>query len=455
LFFKAEDLPSLREKARNSDRELWQAVLRNIKTLKQNAPDPRDEDLYKSGLDKRKEGSISQYAFAFQIAQTGFAYAIEQDEKYLDAAKKWTLAACEMPLWGYTYNKPNVDLPPAHLLYAVAFAYDILHDKLTASEKEIIRNKLVKQARLMYDYFKYKPKKRYSYSQNHTSIPMAGLAITAYVLMDETEEAKDWAQLARAVFDRTLTTFATDGYFYEGFHYFTFSFRWTIRYLDAHKQATGEDLYPQMREKFAPLKLYAMHSILPDRENVFDFADTGDGSPNRINESKREKLYGEYDILYRLASVYQDSQAQAVGDFIRTETTFDTREPMWAFLQRDPNFETRAACKHSDNRLFQRQRHGFLAFGLDAQCDGFRVSRVSARRSSRRADVRENFRLAAKHRTRAPGRELFYYLGERQIFDGRHGLYGTKTNRRPQHDFGEQSRAGKRRTARSFQGSSE
>ncbi|MDQ3322919.1 MAG: hypothetical protein M3525_10905, partial [Acidobacteriota bacterium] len=77
LFFTAEDLSRFREKAKNSDKELWQAVLRDIQTLRRNAPDPKDEDLYKSGLDKRKEGSISQYTFAFQIAQTSFAYAIE------------------------------------------------------------------------------------------------------------------------------------------------------------------------------------------------------------------------------------------------------------------------------------------------------------------------------------------------------------------------------------------
>ena len=112
--------------------------------------------------------------------------SIEGDEKYLDLAKKLTLAACEMPLWGYKTNKPNVDLPPAHLLYAVAFSYDVLFDKLTNNEKAIIKNKLIKQSRLMYDYFKYKEKKRYTYSQNHTWIPMAGLAIASYAVMDET-----------------------------------------------------------------------------------------------------------------------------------------------------------------------------------------------------------------------------------------------------------------------------
>lgn len=339
LFFTSEDLPKLREKSKGVDKELWQTVLKDIQTLRREVPDPKEEDLYKSGLDSRKKGVISQYTFAFQIAQTSFAYAIKGDEKYLEAARKWTLAACEMPIWGYIYNKPNVDLPPAHLLYAVAFAYDVLFDKLTNQEKSVIKEKLIKQGRLMYDYFKYKSNKRYTYSQNHTWIPMAGLAIASYVLMDEFEEAKQWAMLSRAVFDRTMLTFGTDGFFYESFHYFGFAFRWMIRYFDVHKQVTGEDLYIQMKPKFERMKYFAMHSILPDRENIFDFADVGDGSLNRNGISKRENLYGEYDILYRLANVYQDSEAQAVADFIHKDTTFETREPMWAFINHDENLK--------------------------------------------------------------------------------------------------------------------
>lgn len=337
LFFTAADIPGMREKAKGAEKELWQATLKDIQTLRRNAPDPKDEDLYKSGLDKRKPGSIAQYTFAFQIAQTSYAYVIEQDERYLKAAKEWTLAACDMPIWGYTYNKPNVDLPPAHLLYAVAFAYDVLYDKLTPAERETIRNKLVKQGRLMYDYFKYKPGKRYTYTQNHTWIPMAGLAIASYAIMDEVEEAKDWAKLARSVYDRTMLAFGTDGYFYESFHYYGFAFRWMIRYFDAHRAATGEDLYAVMKPKFDGMKYFAMHSVLPDGENLFDFADIGDGSLNRNGTSKRESVYSEYDILYRFASVYKDTQAQAVGDYMRTQTKLETREAMWAFINRDPS----------------------------------------------------------------------------------------------------------------------
>ena len=339
LFFSNTELEKLREKARGDGKDLWQQTLTDIKTLKKPVPDPKDEDLYKSGLDTRKPGSISQYDFAFQIAETSFAYRIEGDEKYLDAAKKWTLAACAMPIWGYTYNKPNVDLPPAHLLYAVAFAYDVLFDKLLPEEKITIRNKLLTQGRLMYDHFKFKPGKRYTYTQNHTWIPMAGLAIAAYAIIDECPEAEAWARLSRAVFGRTITAFATDGYYYESFHYFGFAFRWVVRYFDAHLKATGENLYDAMKPKLAGMKYFAMHSILPDRQNVFDFADIGDGSLNRNGTSEREREYAEYDIIYRLAAVYRDRQAQTVGDFLRTETKLGTREPMWAFINRDASLE--------------------------------------------------------------------------------------------------------------------
>ncbi len=145
----------MRERSKGVDKELWEAVLKDIKSLKSNPPDVNDEDLYKSGIDGgRKKGIITQYDLAFEIAQTSYAYAIEQDEKYLDAAKKITLAACAMPIWGYKTNKPNIDLLPAHLLYAVAFAYDVLFDKWTKDEKEIIKKKLIKQGGLMYEYFK-------------------------------------------------------------------------------------------------------------------------------------------------------------------------------------------------------------------------------------------------------------------------------------------------------------
>lgn len=389
LFFTSQDLPKLQAKAKGDGKRLWTEVLREVASFKNDVPDINDEDLYKSGLAERKKSSMTQYSLAFRISQISFAYIIESDQKYLDLAKKLTLTACEMPLWGYKTNKPNVDLPPAHLLYAVSFAYDVLFDQLTKEEKQIIREKLIKQARLMYDYFKYKPNKRYTYTQNHTWIPMAGLAIAAYALMDETDEAKDWAALSRSVFDRTMLAFGTDGYFYESFHYFGFAFRWMIRYFDAHWQATGENLYEPMQSKFKRMKYFAMHSILPDGENVFDFADVGDGSLNRNKISKRESLYGEYDIIYRFAGVYKDAEAQTIGEFIHHQTKLETREPIWAFLNYDPNIQAaplskipRAVYFEDNDTVFWRSDWTKTALAFAFRCsppEGHHAARLASK----------------------------------------------------------------------------
>lgn len=426
LFFTAADIPHLRTKARGKGKQLWEATLKDIQTLRRGVPDPRDEDLYKSGLDKRKPRSIVQYNFAFQIAQTSLAYVIEQDERYLKAAKEWTLAACDMPIWGYTYNKPNVDLPPAHLLYAVAFAYDVLHEKLTAGEKETIRNKLVKQGRLMYEYFKYKPGKRYTYTQNHTWIPMAGLAIAAYAIMDEAPEAAEWAKLSRAVFDRTMLAFGTDGYFYESFHYFGFAFRWMIRYFDAHLAATGENLYVVMKPKFEGMKYFAMHSVLPDGENVFDFADIGDGALNRNGTSKRESTYSEYDILYRFASVYKDSEAQKIGDFLRTETTLETREPMWAFLSYDPSVRAAALSDIPLQHHFKDNDTVFWrsAWTKDATAFAFRCAPPEGHHAARLHSKIKDWRQNTGHAH--PDANSFIIWADGKYLTGDSGYVGIK-----------------------------
>jgi hypothetical protein len=283
VFFSKESLKALRYRAKSSDRDLWQDAVKNVRALTIEPPAPGHPMLNRSGVEQI-EGDLSQYDVAYILAEVTFAYAIEQDPRYLEAARKWLLTVIKYEPWGYTFRTPNVDLPPAHLLYAVGFAYDVLFDQLKEEERVSVQKKLALQARLMFDYFKYKPRKRYSYSQNHTFIPMAGLSVAALALMGEDPEAEEWARLARAIFDRTLETFGTDGYYYEGFHYNVFAIHWIIRYLDALEHATGEDLYPRIRDRFQPLKFYVAHSVLPDGRNVFDFGDTGQGATDRNNQ---------------------------------------------------------------------------------------------------------------------------------------------------------------------------
>jgi hypothetical protein len=309
VYVTDRELDGLRQRARTTHRELWQLALRNVRALKVEPPEPPAQE-------RRVQNEVG-----IGIAEAALAYKIEGDKKYLDAARKYLEAAVSYEVWGYTYNKPDVDLAAGHLLYGMGWAYDLLYHDLTEPERERYRAKLVRQARLMFDHFKPKSGKTYAYSQNHTSIPIAGLGVAAYALYDEVDEAPQWAALARAIFDRVLATFSADGYFYEGFEYWIFSMPWLIHWLDAHAHATGEDLYdhPGLRLTHT----YVAHSMLPGGEYIFDFGDTWEGPETRARRGKEYprshpggRFHTNYNLLYRTAARFQDAEAQGVARWL-------------------------------------------------------------------------------------------------------------------------------------------
>jgi hypothetical protein len=310
VYVTDKELAELRIRARTTHRELWQRALSHVRALAGDPPPPPAEA-------RRQQNEV-----AIAIAEAAFIYKIGGDKKYLDAARKYMDAAVSYDIWGYATNKPNVDLAAGHLLYGLGWGYDLLYHDLNDQERTRYREKLIKQARLLADYFKPKPGKTYSYSQNHTFIPIAGLGVAAYALYDETLEAREWAALARAIFDRTLATYSQDGYYYEGFEYWIFSTPWLIHYLDAQAHATGEDLYD--RPGFRLMHEYVAHSMLPDGDYVFDFGDIFEGPLTRAHrgdEYPRTHPQGHfntnYNLLYRIAQRFQNREAQGVAEWLK------------------------------------------------------------------------------------------------------------------------------------------
>ena len=327
VYVTEQELVELRARRTTTHKEMWQQVLANVRALKTEPPAPPAQ--------KRR----AQNDVGIAIAEAAFIYQVEKDPKYLQAAKKFMDAAISYDIWGYANNKPNVDLAAGHLLYGMGIGYDLLYHDLTEAERLRYREKLIKQARVLADYFKPKPGKTFAYSQNHTFIPIAGLAVTAYALYGETPEAAEWASLSRAIFDRVLATYSTDGYYYEGFEYWIFSTPWLIHYLDAQAHATGEDLYdqPGLRDMYK----YVAHSMLPGGRYVFDFGDIFEGPLTRAgkgDEYQRThpggRFHTNYNLLYRLAQRFQNGEAQGVAQWLKSFNQVNA-EDFWSLVWLD------------------------------------------------------------------------------------------------------------------------
>jgi hypothetical protein len=332
VFVTEAELARAREVARTSGRTEWQRALASLPAIKSDPPPP-------PGPQERR----SQNNVAFAIAGASLAYAVEQKPEYLAAAKTWVLAAIDYEPWGYTYNKPNVDLAAGHLLYAIGWAYDLLYHDLAPAERARIRASLERHAGLVHDYFMPGPKKRLNFTQNHDFIPTAGLAVTALALMGESGDAPKWAALARAHHHRANQLLSPDGYYYEGMEYWIFSIPWLVHFHDAWEHSTGESLW-----ELGPArswKYYLAHSLLPDGQNVFDFGDIWEGPLTRAKRGGEYDrvfpggtLQSNYNLMYRVAARLRDPEAQAVAERYAS-FGHGNLEEYWTLLWKDPSLK--------------------------------------------------------------------------------------------------------------------
>ncbi|HTC95877.1 MAG TPA: DUF4962 domain-containing protein [Terriglobales bacterium] len=311
VYFTDSELATLRERAHGSQKELWARALASLRALQGDPPPPP------AGA-RRAQNEVG-----LAIAEAAFAYKIEGGQKYLDAARKYMDAAVSYDIWGYAYHQPNVDLAAGHLLYGMSVGYDLLYHDLSEADRARYREKIARQASLLYDYYVPKSGTTYSYSQNHVFIPISGLGIAAYALYDEVPDAPRWAALSRAIFDRVLQTYSSDGYYYESFEYWVFVTPWIIHYLDAHLHATGEDLFnqPGLRQ----MHLYLAHSMAPGGQTVFDFGDAFEGALTRSQQGEAYPrsypgghFLTSYNLLYDLAAHFHDSQIQGVARWMES-----------------------------------------------------------------------------------------------------------------------------------------
>lgn len=391
VFMTQADIDALKEKAK-TQKDLWQTALSRVRALTDEpAPAPAQE--------RRVQNEVG-----IGIAESAFVYKMTGDKKYLDAAKKYIDAGISYDIWGYAYNKPNVDLAAGHLLYGMGWGYDLLYNDLTPAERTRIREKLVKQANLLHDFFKPKSGKSYAYSQNHTFIPITGLAVAAYALMDEVPEAKEWAATSRAIYDRVLATYSEDGYYYEGMEYWIFSTPWLVHYMDAHLQSTGENLY-ETTPGFRTSHQYVAHATLPGGEFSFDFGDIYAGPVTRSRKGddyERERVNGKfrtnYNILYNLADRYNNGEAQGVADWLKTKGQVNAEE-FWTFIWYNPSIKAVPIDKQPTSYYFKDHEVVYWrsSWNDDATAWAFKAGPPEGHAAAEKVKAFPDWRLSSGH----------------------------------------------------------
>lgn len=304
LLFSANDRVALQKKAQDQP-ELWNRVLADAKSIKspESVPDPM---AIQSG---------AKYFRIPKVESAALAWFVTGEKEYKESATRWMIAHCKEGVWGNTY-RPNLDLVASYYLYHIAIAYDILKDELRPEDRKLIADGLTQHARAIYLGFDpYNTSEKLRYDQNHTYIPTVALCAASLALLEDVPEAKFWLTRSYALLRRSRYVQSEDGYYYEGFGYWTYALHWHVRGAELLGRATDEKLFdlPVLRDSW----LCGLHLSLPGSPRAFDIGDT-----NSWKDSKRVNMATtNASMLWGIASHTGSGESRLVGDL------YDSSQP--------------------------------------------------------------------------------------------------------------------------------
>lgn len=206
-----------------------------------NADDPNYENLYDRFYAMMMDMAITEHL--------ALAYALSGDERYGDAARKWTLACCRS--W-----KPDAEAQPdggkayavMRLLKGVAVGYDLAYERFTAEERAEIVTMLSATAANYFDrYFTTPAISGPGFHTHHAIVEWSSFGIAALALHEEVPAACQWLDATVVKFtDHLLPNgLAPDGAQVEGATFWASTMHYRIFLMDALRRVTGRDLFKE------------------------------------------------------------------------------------------------------------------------------------------------------------------------------------------------------------------
>lgn len=297
--FISQTLSELRKNSKTTHKVMYQRLQDEYK---------RYQDMELPDIHPKKSTTYMGIA----IVNLALLYLISEDEKYLLEAKRWMFKVVGYEKWGNAHLV-NVDLSASWILFGLSLGYQWLQAHLSDEEKQLIKDKLILQASIMYDYKIETAGHGWStnYWQNHNWINMTGLACAGYALENEYDKAKNWIQESKDNFKIVFDMLADDGSNYEGVVYWRYGGMWLFVYAHLLKQMEGID-YFKSSKYLKNTFYYRLYQAAPNLEEIINFGDCHD---TRSGHSSA--------VYYKIASEYQNEHAAYLGQIVQSGFLLD------------------------------------------------------------------------------------------------------------------------------------
>jgi len=270
---------------------------------------------------QERDDSISTRLIHFS-----FAYLVTGEETYFEKAREIALHLTKWDQWtdpSYGAGRIEACLDTGHCTYSVAMFYDWCYEKLTAAEREELREALVtKGIEPSLGYVDHYPA-----DTNGYAVITCGATLAALAIEPERPEAKQYVDQCIEKIRVSLDKGGKDGGAFEGPGYGTYLMDSFALALDALTSAgTQHDLFDH--PYLATMSTYCIGLLAPDTKQIPCFSDgsPGAGYPQTMRILAQR---GSTDAAYYLQQIGA-LKVSGIYDLIRFyEAKLDPREPEW------------------------------------------------------------------------------------------------------------------------------
>ena len=224
LYFTAADIPNLQaEETASSHSAIW-----NYLVLNANASIGSNIGLGSYDITEQCMHNMS------------LVYALTGDTKYANQLKTWCLLLAAQTDWGI----PGWGQEPfAAATTSMSFAYDVLYDYLTTSERTTISKAIINQVNTFYNYYLPDYPQINEMSPNVSMIVAGAIGIAGLALKGEYSGAATWVSWAEGCADHIINVDGDpDGGWFEGPNY-AITFRYIIAFFDALERVNGDNQF--------------------------------------------------------------------------------------------------------------------------------------------------------------------------------------------------------------------
>lgn len=285
LFFSANDVPRYQALAAGAGKQLWQKLVDKAAKLRQELNLDRIRGAQIGAMDRRFLLPTLRGYFDIISPLTDFlgtnsiVYAITGDDTVGNALKDAVLAAAQMeqwtPPWFVTRGQPTY-YPIGRLAYQVAFAYDVLYNRLSQEERQVIRDGL-RRLIIQPAYQEYVVDNRVPFSTSNWICHVTGGALLAATSIygDDPNQGDLEPYLSGLLAKMTTvisSTLGPAGSWGEGYSYERFAFESltpALAALERNFDIRVFDRTPLANALYLPLYAYSAPELL-------DFGDTSD-----------------------------------------------------------------------------------------------------------------------------------------------------------------------------------